>query len=83
MLQALKIIRQLSKYDMSSWELCELNNISVATLKREITEARHIGAKIKSIKKGKISRYHLENWTECKKRTEDWIAYEEKKSVIL
>lgn len=82
MLQTLNIIMQLSKLNLSAIELCILNNLSIATVKREIAEARHLGAKISSIREGKEAKYKLENWESCKKRTEKWHELELKRCVV-
>jgi predicted DNA-binding transcriptional regulator YafY len=78
----LKIIECLGESDFSSKALCEKFNISLATLKREISEARHLGAKIESYRSKNESLYRLKNWDACKKTTLRWIALQEKDSVL-
>lgn len=87
MITTLKIIRELGNTnspasDYTSNALCEKFGISLATLKRYITEARHLGAAIESYRKGNASYYRLKNWTACKERVNTWINLIEKDSVL-
>lgn len=68
----LPLVIKLSQGNQTTEALCELLKISPATLKREIAMARHLGAKIQAVKQGKKSEYQLDNWIECKTRTERW-----------
>lgn len=72
MQQVLEIIIALSKGNQSTESLCKAFEISTATLKRQIAEARHLGAKIEAVKNGKKSEYQLDNWKDCRVRTERW-----------
>lgn len=82
MLITLKIIKALSTDNQSANKLCVMFNISLATLKRNISEARHLGAKIESYRDGAYSFYRLKNWDKCKQRTEAWIDLIEKETVL-
>ena len=79
----LEIIMLLGKEDQTTDALCAKFKISTATLKREISEARHLGADIKTVKKDKKSVYKIKNWKECKERTERWYELNKTKNLTL
>ena len=87
MLTTLKIIHALGDTDgfacdYTSGALCEEFGVSLATLKRHIAEARHLGAAIESYREGGASYYRLKNWTACKERVNTWINLMEKDNVL-
>lgn len=82
MITTLKIIVALGESDFSSKALCEKFNISLATLKREVSEARHLGAQIESYRSKNESLYRLKNWSACKARVTTWIDLMEHDSVL-
>lgn len=87
MITTLKIIHALGNTDglacdYTSAALCEEFNISPATLKRCISEARHLGAEIESYKEDRSSWYRLKNWTACKTRVQTWIDLIEKETLV-
>jgi DNA-binding transcriptional ArsR family regulator len=55
--------------------------VSRATLSRKIAEARHLGAKIESVRQGRRNIYRLANWTEIKKTVTRWIELEEQRTL--
>jgi biotin operon repressor len=54
---------------------------SRASLNRYVQEARHMGAKVASVKVGKYSVYRVENWEAVSKRVGVWIELEEKRDL--
>lgn len=72
----LEIIISLSKKNQTAEKLCTDLRINKETLQRLIIEARHLGAKIKTIKVKKISGYKIENWEKCKDITMKWYERE-------
>ena len=81
-LTTLKILVDLSKSDTSSAVLCSVHGVSIATLKRFITEARHMGAVVESRKVGSVWLYHLDNWAQIKKIVTSWMTLEENRSLV-
>lgn len=81
MLTALYITRDLHNGAKTAAELKLTHNISLATLKREIANARHMGADIISIREGKKSVYVLVNWDEVKNTVTRWIELEETRNL--
>ena len=69
----LLIIKDLSIYLLTGKELCEKYGISIATLKRNIAEAKHLGADIQSVKRNNENYYELKNWMAIKHRSERWL----------
>lgn len=76
LLTTLEIISSLSRSPSTAAELQALFQISIATLKRHLAEARDLGADIESIKVGKASTYHLRNAAQVSKRLDRWIELE-------
>jgi biotin operon repressor len=54
---------------------------SRATLSRKIEEARHLGAKIESVRQGRRNLYRLTNWEQIQKTVRRWIALEEQRTL--
>ena len=81
-LTTLKILVDLSKSDTSSAVLCSAHGVSIATLKRFIAEARHMGAVVESRKVGATWLYHLDNWSQIKKIVTSWMTLEENRSLV-
>lgn len=84
MLTTLQIIKYLGVIGggKSAKLLCSLHSISLATLKRHIAEARHLGAQIESYRSKNESLYRLNNWDACSARVTTWIDLMEHDSVL-
>jgi biotin operon repressor len=83
LLDTLEIIESLSVGNMTGPELSAKFDLSPATLKRSIAEARLIGAEILSVKKGPVWSYHLFNWGDCRERCLRWIELEKARSLTF
>lgn len=84
LLTTLNIISLLCDHSYSSAELQRRNeNMSIATLKRHIAEARSLGAKIESIKSGSTWCYHLKNKDAVLTRLNRWIELENSKDLTI
>ena len=81
-LTTLKILVDLSKADASSSDLCLAHEVSIATLKRFIAEARHMGALVESRKVGASWFYHLANWPQIRKTVTAWMSLEEARTFL-
>jgi biotin operon repressor len=55
--------------------------VSRATLSRKIEEARHLGAKIESVRQGRRNVYRLTNWEQIQKTVRRWIELEEQRTL--
>jgi biotin operon repressor len=55
--------------------------VSRATLSRKIEEARHLGAKIESVRQGRRNLYRLTNWEQIQKTVKRWIQLEEQRTL--
>lgn len=82
LLTTLEIISILSHRPSTAAELQSFYPISIATLKRHLAEARHLGADIESVKSGKTSTYHLRNADQVSKRLQRWIELERSRDLI-
>lgn len=67
---------------MASGVLCESLGVGVATLKRYIREARHLGADIQAVKVGARWYYFTANWSACQKIADRWIELQQQRSVV-
>jgi hypothetical protein len=72
MQKVLNLIIELSSSPRTAFELMAFQNCSIATLKRDIQQARHLGADIVSLRVDGQSVYHLENWRDIKKTVTKW-----------
>ena len=81
LLTTLEIISALSGADATAAQLQTQFNLSIATLKRHIAEARHLGAKIESVKLGKVSTYTLRNSQEVTARLDRWLELERSRDL--
>nr|CDL66798.1 unnamed protein product [uncultured bacterium] len=81
LLTTLEIIDTLSRKGASAAELQAQFGLSIATLKRHLAEARHLGAQIESIKLGKTSTYMLTNRQEVSVRLERWLELERSRDL--
>ena len=66
----------------SAASLCAEFELSIATLKRRLSEARNLGAHVESVKLGTRWVYHLANDAACGKRLDSWIELETKRSLV-
>lgn len=80
-LTTLEIIEALSSADATAAQLQTQFDLSIATLKRHIAEARHLGAKIESVKLGKVSTYTLRNGQEVTARLDRWLELERSRDL--
>ncbi len=80
-LTTLEIISALSDADATAAQMQTQFDLSIATLKRHIAEARHLGAKIESVKLGKISTYTLQNSQEVTARLDRWLELERSRDL--
>ena len=78
----LELLTCLGERDYSTVELCAVFGVSSMTLKREISDARNMGADIESVRNSDGSFYRLNNWTACKKTVTTWLDLIEKDSVL-
>lgn len=82
LLTTLEIIETLSRGDSTLLALGDQFDISPATVRRCIAEARLIGADIVSLKVGATWRFTLANWGDCKKLCLRWIELEKTRSIV-
>lgn len=79
----LQIVASLGEHEdigLSAFRLTNGYAISIATLKRYISEARQLGAKIESRKINGKSYYVIENWSSVQNIVERWIQLETDRS---
>lgn len=80
-LQILKIIETISRFPASSETIGRQFDISPATVKRHVVEARQIGADIRSVRLGGGWVYELRNPEVVMARVKLWIDLEEKRDL--
>lgn len=76
LLTTLEIIEAIGTESASTSDLQARFEISVATLKRHLAEARLLGADIQSIRTGTSWMYHLKNNDAVRVRVAQWIELE-------
>lgn len=77
LLTTLEIIAALGDAPATVAELqAQFGDMSIATLKRHIAEARLLGADIASLKSGKSWNYQLNNKADIRVRLARWIELE-------
>jgi len=81
LLQCLRLIEALTQFDASAETLARHLEISPATVKRYISEARDIGADICSVRKHGGWFYELRNAAQVSERLRQWIDLEEKRDL--
>jgi predicted transcriptional regulator len=82
LLTTLEIISSLSHKGATAADLQAQFGLSIATLKRHLAEARHLGAIIQSVKLGNVSTYQLENQKEVSSRLEKWLELERSRDLV-
>jgi biotin operon repressor len=82
LLTTLQIMKALDGNPTSADDLCIAHGVSLATLKRHIAEARHLGAVIESRRKGKGWNYVFVNADACRRLMTIWLAREVERSVL-
>lgn len=82
LLQTLLIIDHLRRYPASCETLGNQLDLSPATVKRYIADARLFGADIVSSRVGGSWVYELRNWDAVKVRTLKWIELEQTRSLL-
>lgn len=81
LLTTLEIIEALGIQSASAADLMTKFDLSVATLKRHVSEARLLGARIESVRFGKGWVYVLANKDDVKVRVNQWIQLERKRDL--
>jgi hypothetical protein len=82
LLRQLKICRSLAHTQRSSTWMQKHWDISRATLNRDLSELRHLGAQIVAQRDQEGFLYKLENWPDICRTVETWIALEEKRDLL-
>lgn len=82
LLKILMIVKWLSEGDRDQASMREELDVSSATFNRYLAEARHMGAEITAYQSGRKWWYRLDNWPACRKIVTQWIALEEKRSLV-
>lgn len=67
---------------VSSAALARHFGCSVATIKRRVMDARHLGAHIESVKVGSGWLYHLANESAVRARLARWLELERARSLV-
>lgn len=78
----LQIVEFLNDGPQSSAVLEERFGISVATLKRHISEARHLGADIVSARHGAAWKFELRNGPAVMRLCRKWLELENNRSLL-
>jgi hypothetical protein len=81
LLITLEIIQTLDAQSASAADLMNKFSISVAGLKRHITEARLLGAKIESVRFGKGWVYLLTNKDDVRVKVGQWVKLERERDL--
>lgn len=82
LLTTLEIVAALGDSPMTAVELqAQFGDMSIATLKRHIAEARLLGADIESVKSGKSWNYHLNNKADVRVRLARWLELERSRDL--
>lgn len=82
LLQTLRMVETLSRFDASAETLGRQLDASPATVKRYLIEARALGADICSVRMNGGWVYELRNANEVIKRVRLWIDLEEKRDLV-
>ncbi len=78
---ALELVESLLAGRISLDAICTRFNISSATAKRLIADARELGAKIESVRTEHGSVYELRNEADIADRLEVWLEFERAQSL--
>ena len=81
LLITLQLIEALGRYDAGTETLGRQLDLSPATVKRYIADARLLGADIVSARVSGLWVYELRNWPSIKARTLRWIELEETRNL--
>lgn len=81
LLQVLRLVETLSRFDANSETLGRQLDASPATVKRFIAEARLLGADIRSVRMNGGWVYELRNASSVMTRVNQWIDLEEKRDL--
>ena len=82
--KTLQVVQLLNGADLSAVELCQALRVSVATLKRYVADARHMGARIESYGGGRNPWfYRLNNWDQISARVGVWSRLEAERDLRL
>lgn len=80
--KTLQVVQLLNGADLSAVELCQALGVSVATLKRYVADARHMGARIESYGGGRNPWfYRLNNWEQIAARVGVWVVLESSRDL--
>jgi hypothetical protein len=82
LLQCLRLIETLTRFDANAETLGRQLDASPATVKRYISEARDLGADICSVRMNGGWVYELRNADQVAERLRQWIDLEEKRDLI-
>lgn len=82
LLQTLNLVETLSRFDASAETLSRQLDVSPATLKRHLVEARAMGADIRSVRLGAGWVYELRNASAVMPRVSLWIDLEGKRDLL-
>jgi len=82
LLQTLELLAHLQAGPSSAGDLCGVSACSVATLKRRLADARHLGAHVESLKIGTRWVYHLANQAAVSARLARWLDLERTRSLV-
>jgi len=84
LLTTLEIVASLADHPASAADLqARFGGISLATLKRHLSEARTLGAQVSSFKSGKAWSYRLDNYEDIRARLHRWIDLEQTRNLVL
>lgn len=83
LLQTLRLIETLSRFDANAETLGRQLDASTATVKRYLVEARALGADICSVRMNGGWVYELRNAGAVMARVKQWIDLEEKRDLTL
>jgi len=81
LLQCLRLVETLSRFDASTETLGRQLDCSPVTIKRYINEARTLGADIRSVRLNGGWVYELRNSDLVMTRVRQWIELEEKRDL--
>lgn len=83
LLQTLRLIETLSRFDANAETLGRQLDVSPATVKRYVVEARSLGADICSVRMNGGWVYELRNADAVMTRVKQWIYLEEKRDLTV
>lgn len=82
LLKTLMIAEALAESDQSAAELCALVGVSVATVKRYLSDLRHMGCVIESVRGAGGWLYRLGNGSAVERRLRVWLVLERERRLL-